>query len=194
MAFSSLILKYVAARNSLSVCVDDEKNSLLHVLCRTGKQSCLKALLAARYFESKALMQHNMQGESPLHVSVLAGQKASLDQLLAHTASTKDVPLAFGVRSQWLAAAVLDTVGSLDVNVGKDAQRENGEQELDSRGREAVRQSQYFGDNCLHLAGAVSEGSEMLDRLLKALEDSNSPREIQRFNASGWTCLHIGCI
>ena len=163
-AMSSLISNYAAARASLAKPVDDDDNSLVHLLCRTGKTSCLKALLSCRWFDNTLICKHNQTGESPLHVSIRASKPASLKILLAHIAGSKHLPSGHASKPQWLGFAVLDTVDDLGGGVGQ---------------------------NCLHLSASVSEGAPMLDRLLQALEDSNFTSQVVRVDRNGWTPFHI---
>jgi len=169
--------------------MDADQTLLLHELSRSGKQACLKALLGSRFFDNAQIMRQTFAGESALHMAIRASQRLSLEKLLAHIAGAKEVPLAHASKSHWLAAAVLDTVGSQ----GEAASQEEEEgAPRHEAGAQHEGRHEKFGDNCLHLAAAVSEGA-MLDRLFQALEDGDASRESGRTNARGWTCMHVAC-
>jgi ankyrin repeat protein len=199
VGLKALILKYASARETLST-VDEEFNTLLHQVCGTGKVACLRVLLDSRYFDKSLVMLHNAEGKSPLHVAILANDQTSLDMLLGHIASGREVPLPHSTNSAWLAAAVLDTVGQGVTTKATPATLAEDSPEFEHAGKRnglaAVESSagEFEGANCLHLAAAMRGGAELLDRLLKALEDGEAAKEISRPDARGLTCMHIACL
>ena len=201
-ALKALLVKYAAAREILCTVVDLERNTLLHQLCATGKLACLRALLDSRYFDKSLVMLHNAHGESPLHVAIRANDKASLDALLVHIASVREVPLPHPTNSAWLASAVLDTVSPAETakaNPAAPAAAAGGSagfEQADTRddGLTEDSRGEFEGANCVHIAAAMRGGAELLDRLFKALEDGEAAKESARTDARGLTCLHIACL
>ena len=200
VGLKALILKYASARETLSTVVDEEFNTLLHQVCGTGKVACLRVLLDSRYFDKSLVMLHNAEGKSPLHVAILANDQTSLDMLLGHIASGREVPLPHSTNSAWLAAAVLDTVGQGLTIKATSATLAEDSPDFEHAGRrnalaaDESSSGEFEGANCLHLAAAMRGGAELLDRLLKALEDGEAAKEISRPDARGLTCMHIACL
>jgi len=138
-------------------------------------QACLKILLSSRYFDAAQVMAHNKEGESALHVAIGANRTGVLQLLLSHITNAKELPPAFGTKAQWLGAAVLDTVGSVTASAANPplqiarASSPLAAAAMKSAGGQDVAEgkAEKFGDNCLHLASAASEGGQMLDRLFQ---------------------------
>ena len=137
-------------------------------------QACLKILLSSRYFDAAQVMAHNKEGESALHVAIGANRTGVLQLLLSHITNAKELPPAFGTKAQWLGAAVLDTVGSVTASAANPPlQIARASSQLAAAAASAGGQdgaegkAEKFGDNCLHLASAASEGGQMLDRLFQ---------------------------
>lgn len=119
-------------------------------------------------------MAHNKEGESALHVAIGANRTGVLQLLLSHITNAKELPPAFGTKAQWLGAAVLDTVGSVTASAANPPlQIARASSQLAAAAASAGGQdgaegkAEKFGDNCLHLASAASEGGQMLDRLFQ---------------------------
>jgi ankyrin repeat protein len=166
-------VKYAAARESLTRPVDDASNSLLHLLCATGRQRCLEAILKWRSLDNAALLRHNSLGESPLHAAILAGKSISVQMLLSHIAGAKAtaVPSPYPDKSHWLAAVILDKIGREGVTADSSTRpRAISAEPSGCKQSEETVTHEHCGDNCMHLAAAIG-AADTLDRLFQVDRD-----------------------